>query len=589
MIEQHENDYAIAMMCRALEVSRAGYHAYRTRPTSERELENRLLLQQIRAMQKATRQSYGSPRMTRKLRALGKTCGRHRVARLMRENDLGARRKKRFRKTTDSNHSFPCAENLVAREFTVSAPNRVWVSDVTFIPTRERWLYLAVTLDLYSRKVVGWGMGTENDTDLVLRALGMAVTNRRPGAGLIFHSDRGSTYAADRFQRGTQAARHAGEHEPEGRLLGQRRGGELLLVVQDRVDAGRRIRDGLGGNGRRVPLHRDLLQSGASSLVPRLRQSGRLRGGLMSKLCVHYFGATPRLEVIDTTDPTAPVIVGSAECPGAYRVTVTGSRAYVGAGGGYGMSVIDVSNPRDPAIMGVYLTSTVTGLAVAGELAYIAASSLQVVDISNPGSPPLDGEVDTPGLARGVAVAGNIACIADGESGIEVIDVSNPALPQAVGYASTPGQAIAVAMSDGYLYAAWSGRSTADPPGGLTVFDLADPHAPIAMGRIAVDGPAMDVVVSGPFAYLVDRPGLGRLSVVDIRDPRHPVIVGSVQTTGVATGVAVEGDLVCVSGCPCETLLEAINYRIGPLIATAVDSPDWMGPEMIDGSWREAA
>jgi putative transposase len=158
-----------------------------------------LLLQQMRALQKSARRSYGSPRMTRKLRTLGKTCGRHRVARLMRENDLGARRKKRFRKTTDSNHSFPCPENLVAREFTVSAPNQVWVSDVTFIPTRERWLYLAVTLDLYARKVVGWGMGTENDTDLVLRALGMAVTNRRPGAGLIFHSDRGSTYAAADF------------------------------------------------------------------------------------------------------------------------------------------------------------------------------------------------------------------------------------------------------------------------------------------------------------------------------------------------------------------------------------------------------
>jgi putative transposase len=199
VIEQHENDYAIALMCRALEVSRAGYHAYRTRPTSERELENRLLLQQMRALQKSTRRSYGSPRMTRKLRTLGETCGRHRVARLMRENDLGARRKKRFRKTTDSNHSFPCPENLVAREFTVSAPNQVWVSDVTFIPTRERWLYLAVTLDLYARKVVGWGMGTENDTDLVLRALGMAVKNRRPGAGLIYHSDRGSTYAATDF------------------------------------------------------------------------------------------------------------------------------------------------------------------------------------------------------------------------------------------------------------------------------------------------------------------------------------------------------------------------------------------------------
>ena len=200
MIEQHANAYPLVLMCRALEVSRAGYHRYRTRPTSERELDNRLLLQQMRAVQKSVRQCYGSPRLTRKLRTLGRTCGRNRVARLMRENDLGARCKKRFRKTTDSNHSFACPENLVARNFTVAGPNQVWVSDVTYIPTRERWLYLGVTLDLHPRKVVGWGMGTENDTELVRRALDMAVTNRRPGRGLIFHTDRGSTYAATAFQ-----------------------------------------------------------------------------------------------------------------------------------------------------------------------------------------------------------------------------------------------------------------------------------------------------------------------------------------------------------------------------------------------------
>jgi len=200
VIEKHANEYPLALMCRALRVSRTGYHRYRTRPTSKRELENRQLVQQMRILQKSARQCLGSPRLTRKLRERGKTCGRHRVARLMRENDLNARRKKRFRKTTDSNHSYPCAENLVARDFTVLAPNLVWVSDVTFIPTRERWLYLAVTLDLFPRKVVGWGMGTENDTDLVLRALDMAVKDRRPEPGLIFHSDRGSTYAATAFR-----------------------------------------------------------------------------------------------------------------------------------------------------------------------------------------------------------------------------------------------------------------------------------------------------------------------------------------------------------------------------------------------------
>lgn len=197
MIAQHAEEYPITLMCRALEVSRAGYHRFRTRPVSGREVTNRLLVQQMRILQKSSRQSLGSPRLTRKLRDQGKPCGRHRVARLMRQNGLNARRKRRFRKTTDSNHTFPCAENLVARNFTAAGPNQVWVSDVTFIPTRERWLYLATTMDLYPRKIVGWGMGTENDTDLVLRALRMAVKSRRPRPGLIFHSDRGSTYAAN--------------------------------------------------------------------------------------------------------------------------------------------------------------------------------------------------------------------------------------------------------------------------------------------------------------------------------------------------------------------------------------------------------
>ena len=201
MIAQYENDYPIGLMCRVLEVSRTGYYTYSKRPTSEREMENLELVEEMRLVQEATRQSYGSPRMTRELRTKGKTCGRHRVARLMRANGLAARRKKRFRKTTDSNHSFPCAENIVNREFTVSAPNQVWVSDVTYIWTQERWLYLAVTLDLYSRKVVGWGMGTSNDTALVARALRMAIEGRHPAAGLIFHSDRGSVYAATDFEK----------------------------------------------------------------------------------------------------------------------------------------------------------------------------------------------------------------------------------------------------------------------------------------------------------------------------------------------------------------------------------------------------
>jgi transposase InsO family protein len=187
-------------MCRALEVSRAGYYAFRQRPPSARELGDRELVEQITVVQKKVRGAYGSPRMHRELRELGQSCGRHRIARLQRQHGLGARRKRRYRKLTDSNHAFGYAENLLARQFCVEAPDQAWVSDVTCVWTREGWLYVAVILDLYSRKAVGWALGSENDTTLLLRALRMAVIRRRPGPGLLFHSDRGSTYAAHAFQ-----------------------------------------------------------------------------------------------------------------------------------------------------------------------------------------------------------------------------------------------------------------------------------------------------------------------------------------------------------------------------------------------------
>ena len=200
MIQQLERAYPLGLMCRALEVSRAGYYAFRQRPPSVRELADRELVRQITAVQRKVRSAYGSPRMHRELRELGESCGRHRVARLQRQHGLGARRKRRYRKLTDSNHAFGYAENLLARQFVVAAPNQVWVSDVTCVWTREGWLYVAVILDLHSRKAVGWSLGPENDTALLLRALRMALIRRRPGPGLLFHSDRGSTYAAHDFQ-----------------------------------------------------------------------------------------------------------------------------------------------------------------------------------------------------------------------------------------------------------------------------------------------------------------------------------------------------------------------------------------------------
>ena len=196
MIEQHRRKYPIALMCRALGVSRAGYYISQEREPSPRAIENQSLVKEIREIHRTTRRAYGSPRMTTELRARGRNCSRHRTARLMRENDLQSRRKRRFRRTTESNHSLPCAPNLLERNFQADRLNQVWASDVTYVWTAERWLYVAVILDLHSRKAVGWGMGTSNDANLVLRALRMAITNRDPAPGLIFHSDRGSTFAS---------------------------------------------------------------------------------------------------------------------------------------------------------------------------------------------------------------------------------------------------------------------------------------------------------------------------------------------------------------------------------------------------------
>lgn len=206
MIAEHRGEYSVALMCRALEVSRAGFYSYEVRKPSHRALANRILVKEIEAIQEETRGAYGSPRMAVELSDRGRPCGRHRAARLMRAHGLQARRRRKYCQTTHGRHARPCAPNLLERDFTAAAPNRAWVSDVTFVWTTERWLYLAVILDLFSRRVVGWAMGTSNDTSLVLRALRMAIARRDPEPGLILHSDRGSTFASEAFV--AELARH---------------------------------------------------------------------------------------------------------------------------------------------------------------------------------------------------------------------------------------------------------------------------------------------------------------------------------------------------------------------------------------------
>ena len=188
-------------MCRVLCVSRSGFYAWRKRPPSVRSREDVELGEKIDEVFKESRGRYGSPRVHVELRTQhGIRVGRKRVARLMRLKNLVARRKRRFRKTTDSNHAFAVAPNRLKRNFNVNAPNRAWVADITYLWTREGWLYLAVILDLFSRRVVGWAMADHLRAELALSALRMALLRRRPKRGLIHHSDRGVQYACNDYR-----------------------------------------------------------------------------------------------------------------------------------------------------------------------------------------------------------------------------------------------------------------------------------------------------------------------------------------------------------------------------------------------------
>jgi transposase InsO family protein len=188
--------WPVEVMCEVLEVSRSGYYAWRNRPAAMRTLEDVDVLAEIRVAYAAGRGSYGSPRVQRELRATGRHVGKKRVERLMRESGIAARKKRRFRKTTDSKHLDPIAPNVLNRKFDVALPNAAWVTDVTYVWTHEGWLYLAAILDLFSRRVVGWAASANNDRALALGALDRATAARAPKAGLIHHSDRGSVYAS---------------------------------------------------------------------------------------------------------------------------------------------------------------------------------------------------------------------------------------------------------------------------------------------------------------------------------------------------------------------------------------------------------
>jgi putative transposase len=207
-IKERLAGYPVSTLCRVLGVTTQGYYAWEKRPQSARKQADQQLSAKIRVIHAATRQRYGSPRIHDELRDQGLRCSKKRVERLMREESLRAKAGRKFKATTDSSHDKPVAPDLVKREFTAPAPNRVWVGDITYLWTSEGWLYLAVFIDLYSRKVVGWATGTRITSGLVRLALLRAVARRRPPPGIIVHTDQGVQYASMAY-RAALADAHA--------------------------------------------------------------------------------------------------------------------------------------------------------------------------------------------------------------------------------------------------------------------------------------------------------------------------------------------------------------------------------------------
>jgi transposase InsO family protein len=196
-------EHSISLLCQVMEVSRSGYFDWLKRPASPapRERQNQTLRASIKEIHAASRQTYGSPRIVMELRKSGARHGRNRIARIMQEKGLCGRQKGRYRiQTTDSNHDEPIAPNRLAEAPKPTAPNQIWVGDITYIKVGEYWLYLAAILDLYSRKIVGWAMSERIDTPLILNALSMALLHRQPPANLLFHSDRGVQYASGDYR-----------------------------------------------------------------------------------------------------------------------------------------------------------------------------------------------------------------------------------------------------------------------------------------------------------------------------------------------------------------------------------------------------
>ena len=200
-VDQYRGGLTQVELCRLLEVTDRGYRAWRSRPISLRQRDDMVILAHIREQHRLSLGSYGRPRMTEELKELGLDVGHRRVGRLMKENNISVIRSRKYKVTTDSAHNLNIAPNLLDRDFHADAPNQKWVGDISYIWTREGWLYLAVIIDLYSRRVVGWAVSNRMKKDLAIRALEMAINLRKPPKGCLHHTDRGSQYCSHKYQK----------------------------------------------------------------------------------------------------------------------------------------------------------------------------------------------------------------------------------------------------------------------------------------------------------------------------------------------------------------------------------------------------
>jgi len=200
-MSEHGGKYPVKKMAKILKITRSRYYAWMKRTPSKKELRDSELLGKIKQIHEKSRKKYGSPKIHEELKKEGERCSRKRVAQLMRGNGIYAHYKRKFKATTDSGHIYPIAPNILNREFDVDQPDRVWVSDITYVWTLEGWLYLCIIMDLFARMIVGWSMGTRLSSELATSALSMAILHRTPSEGLLLHSDRGVQYASEPFRK----------------------------------------------------------------------------------------------------------------------------------------------------------------------------------------------------------------------------------------------------------------------------------------------------------------------------------------------------------------------------------------------------